>query len=143
MLRGFLLEDIQIHVMIVLRIHLAQICLVHFDVFVILVTKSQVIQHVLISTNVKRLLLAIPVLSATIQSGRLHVNVTLVSVVMALISVLISMSVMKVSMNAQKHQNALTILVITAANVIMDMTVKTAQVARPRVFGSFTLFNTT
>ena len=84
--------------------------------------------------------LVIPVLSATTQSGRLHVNVTLVSVEMALIYVLISMSVMKVSMNAQKHQNALTILVITAAIVIMDMTVKTAQVALPRV--SVTLLNT-
>ena len=86
--------------------------------------------------------LVILVLSATTQSGRLHVNVTLVSVEMALIYVLISMSVMKVSMNAQKHQNALTILVITAANVIMDMTVKTAQVVQPRVSGSFTRFNT-
>ena len=84
--------------------------------------------------------LVIPVLSATTQWGRLHVNVTLVSVVMALMSVLISVSAMKVSMNAQKHQNALTILVITAAIVIMDMTVKTAQVALPRV--SVTLLNT-
>ena len=52
------------------------------------------------------------------------------------------MNAMKVSMNVQKHQNALTILAITAANVIMDMTVKTAQVALPRVSISLTLFNT-
>ena len=78
-----------------------------------------------------RLTLVIPVLSATTQWVRLHVNVTLVSVVMALIYVLISMSVMKVSMNAQKHLNASTILVITDANVSMDMTVKTAQVTLP------------
>ena len=88
-----------------------------------------------------RLTLVIPVLSVITQWGRLHVNVTLVSVVMALIYVLISMSVMKVSMNAQKHLNASTILVITAANVIMDMTVKTAQVTLPRISGSLTRFH--
>ena len=88
-----------------------------------------------------RLTLVIPVLSATTQWIRLHVNVTLVSVVMALIYVLISMSVMKISMNAQKHLNASTILVITDANVSMDMTVKTAQVTLPGVSCLLTRFH--
>ena len=120
-------KDIQIHVMIVLSIRLVPICLVHFGVAVTQVTKRQVIQLVLTTMNAMKLLVIL-VLSVKTPWDRLHVNVTLVSVVMVLMYVLISMSVMKVSMTAQKHQNASTILVITDANVIMDMTVQTAQV---------------
>lgn len=131
-------KDIQIHVMIVLSIRLVPICLVHFDVAVTQVTNSQVIQLVLTTMNVTKLLVIL-VPPVTTPWDRLHVNVTLVSAVMVLTYVLISMSVMKVSMSAQKHQNASTILVIIDANVIMDMMVKTAQVELRQLLRSLPL----
>ena len=124
------LKDFQIHVTTVLIIRLAPIFLVPFDVAVTQVTKNQVIYHALTKTNAMKIRVIL-VLSVTIPWDRLHVNVTLVSVVMALTYVLISMNAMKVSMNVQKHQNALTILAITAANVIMDMTVTIVKVTLP------------